>query len=139
MPRNRSFVLGLVGLGLAMSMTACAPATADANAAYCTSSAAAQAEVAELKTMVSAKTATLDEISEQREEVSRAVASADRDAEKVGDEIRKEIIAADNAFDQAMRAIPGDATVEEASAAYQAAINEWDQAMLSIRAKVGCK
>ena len=139
MPRIRSFALGLAGLGLAMSMTACAPATADANAAYCASSAAVQSEVAKLKAMATSSTVTLNDLSAQRNEVAKANAAAAKDAEKVGDEVKKEVVAADNAFDQAIKAIPGSATVSEASAAYQAAIKDWDQAMLSIRTKVGCK
>ena len=139
MSRTRSFVLGFIGLGLAISMTACAPATADANAAYCTSSAAAQSEVAKLKTMVTSSTATLDQIAAQRDAVAKANVTVNKDAEKLADEVKKEVIAADNAFYQAVRAIPSSATVPEASAAYQAAIKDWDQAMLSIRSKVGCK
>jgi len=139
MPRIRSFALGLAGLGLAMSMTACAPATADANAAYCASSAAVQSEVAKLKAMATSSTVTLNDLSAQRNEVAKANAAAAKDAEKVGDEVKKEIASADNAFDQAIKAIPGSATVSEASAAYQTAIKDWDQAMLSIRTKVGCK
>jgi hypothetical protein len=139
MPRIRSFVLGVAGLGLALSMTACAPATADANAAYCASSAAVQSEVAKLKAMATSSTVTLNDLSAQRNEVAKANAAAAKDAEKVGDEVKKEIASADNAFDQAIKAIPGSATVSEASAAYQAAIKDWDQAMLSIRTKVGCK
>ena len=115
------------------------PATADANAAYCASSAAVQSEVAKLKAMATSSTVTLNDLSAQRNEVAKANAAAAKDADKVGDEVKKEIAAADNAFDQAIKAIPGSATVSEASAAYQAAIKDWDQAMLSIRTKVGCK
>jgi hypothetical protein len=89
--------------------------------------------------MATSNTATLNDISAQRNEVAKANTAAAKDAEKLGDEVKKEIIAADNAFDQAVKAIPGNATVQEASTAYQAAIAEWDKAMLSIRTKVGCK
>lgn len=138
MSRIRSIALGLAALGLALSLTACAPATTDANAAYCASSAAAQAEVAKLKTLVTSDTATLDQIAAQRDEVAKATKAAAKDAEALADEVKKEIVAADNAFDQTVIAIPGDATVAEASATYQEAVKAWDTAMLSIRAKVGC-
>jgi hypothetical protein len=139
MSRIRSFALGVASLGLVLSMTACAPATTDANAAYCTSSAAVQSEVVKLKTLATNSSATLDQLAAQRNEVAKAATAAAKDAEKLGDEVKKEIIAADNAFDMAIKAIPGSATVQEASTAYQAAIDAWDKAMLSIRTKVGCK
>jgi len=139
MPRPRTFAVGLVGLGLALSLAACVPDPAAANAAYCTSLGAVQTEVAQLKATATSSTATLDQIAAQRKEVAKATQAAAKDGEKLGDEVKKEIIAADNAFDAAIRAIPGSATVEEASAAYQAAIDNWDKAMLAIRAKIGCK
>ena len=101
--------------------------------------AAVQTEVAQLKATATSSTATLDQIAAQRKEVAKATQAAAKDGEKLGDEVKKEIIAADNAFDAAIRAIPGSATVEEASAAYQAAIDNWDKAMLAIRAKIGCR
>lgn len=139
MPRTRAFVLGLVGLGLATLMTACAPQTAGANAAYCASSATVQSEVAKLKALATNNTTTLNQLAAQRNEVAKANAAAAKDAEKLGDEVKKEIVAADNAFDRAIKAIPGSATVQEASTAYQSAIADWDKAMVSIRTTVGCK
>jgi len=139
MPRARSFAIGFAGLGLAVSLTACTPNTASANAAYCTSLGAVQTEVAQLKATATSNTATLDQIAAQRKEVAKATQAAARDGEKLGDDVKKEIAAADQAFDAAIKAIPGSATVQQASAAYQAAIDNWDKAMLAIRAKVGCK
>ncbi|MGB7962949.1 MAG: hypothetical protein WCF12_08345 [Propionicimonas sp.] len=52
---------------------------------------------------------------------------------------QKEVLAADAAFDQAIMAIPGEATVPEAAATYQEAVKAWDAAVATIRSKVGCK
>lgn len=127
-------------LGVSLSLTACAPpATADANAAYCASSAAAQAEVVKLKAMVTSDKATLDTIANQRAAVYTANKVVAKDAEKLAEEVRKEVIAADAAFDSAIMAIPGEATVPEAAAAYQEAVKAWEAAVAAIRSKVGCK
>jgi hypothetical protein len=52
--------------------------------------------------------------------------------------VKADIKAADDAFDDAIAAIPGDATLSEAAAAYQAAIDAWDAAVASIRTDAGC-
>lgn len=135
----RSLIVALAGLWLALSLTACAPATTvDANSAFCQSSAVVQAEVAKLKSLVTSGTATTDQVEEQREVVQKAAEAMATDAAKLGDTVAKAVSAVEQAFDQALRAIPSDMTIDEAAPAYQAAIIAWDAAMVGLRATVGC-
>ncbi|MGB7979948.1 MAG: hypothetical protein WCF36_04040 [Candidatus Nanopelagicales bacterium] len=135
----RTITATLAGLGLVLSLTACSSDdTAETNAQYCTSSAAAQAEVAELRTLVTGGEATIDDVKAQVQAIGTATATAAQDAADLADAVKADIKAADDAFDDAIAAIPGDATLSEAAAAYQAAIDAWDAAMASIRTNAGC-
>ena len=136
----RTITATLAGLGLALSLSACSSDddTAETNAQYCTSSAAAQAEVAELRTLVTGGEATIDDVKAQVESIGTAAATAAEDAADLADAVKADIKAADDAFDEAIAAIPGDATLSEAAGAYQAAMDAWDAAMASIRTEAGC-
>ena len=140
MSTARSITATLAGLGLALSLSACSSSddTAETSAQYCTSSAAAQAEVAELKTLVGGGEATIDDVKAQVESIGTATATAAEDAADLADSVKADITAADQAFDDAIKAIPGDATLSDAAAAYQSAITAWDAAMVSIRTEAGC-
>ncbi len=134
----------VAGIGLALSMSACstsseaAEETAADNAAYCQASATAQFEAAALKALVTNGDATLDQIQEQKDTLVDAVGSAQEAAADLADSVRNQIEIADEAFDDAVGAIPGDATLSEAVPAYRSALDAWDTAMLSIRTEVGC-
>ena len=136
----RTITVTLAGLGLALSLSACSSSddTAETSAQYCTSSAAAQAEVAELKTLVTGGEATIDDVKTQVQAIGAATATASKDAADLADSVKADIKAADDAFNDAIGNIPGDATLTEAAAAYQAAIDAWDAAMVSIRTETGC-
>lgn len=136
----RTITATLAGLGLALSLTGCSSDddTTETSAQYCTSSAAAQAEVAELRTLVTGGEATIDDVKAQVEAIGTATATAAQDAADLADAVKADIKAADDAFDDAIAAIPGDATLSEAAAAYRAAIETWDAAMASIRTDAGC-
>ena len=140
MSTARSITATLAGLGLALSLSACSSSddTAETSAQYCTSSAAAQAEVAELKTLVAGGEATIDDVKAQVESIGTATATAAEDAADLADSVKADMTAADKAFDDAIKAIPGDATLSDAAAAYQSAITAWDAAMVSIRTEAGC-
>jgi hypothetical protein len=129
----------LAGFGLVLSLAACSnDDTAETSAAYCESSAVVQTEVAELRTMISGGSATLEEVQAQVRTIGDASTAAAIDADDLADSVREDVIAADNAFDAAIQAIPSDATVAEAASQYQAAIAAWDAAVLSIRTEAGC-
>lgn len=129
----------VAGLGLALTLSACSSSkdTTDANAAYCASSATVQSEMAKLKTLV-AGNATIEEINDQRKVVADAVEQASQDADDLADEVASDVIAADQAFDDAINDIPEDATLAEARAPYQAAIDAWNASIASIRSDLGC-
>lgn len=139
----KSAALSMVGLGLVMSMAACSSAsdaaeeTAADNAAYCQSSAAAQAELSSLRTLI-LEDATVDQVIDQRNTAVDAISDAQQDAVELSDSVRLEIQIADEAFDEAVGEIPGDSSVSDAADSYNAAIDDWDTSLLSIRDGLGC-
>ncbi len=130
----------VASIGLALSLSACSSSgdTAETNAAYCESAANVQTEVASLKTLVTGGEATVDQIQEQRDSIASAVADSQKQAESLAESVQADIKAADETFDAAIKAIPGDATLPEAAASYTAAIDAWDASVASIRTEVGC-
>ncbi len=139
MTHPRRVTATLATVGLALSLAACSSAdTAEANAEYCTASATAQSEVAKLKTLVTSGNATVDQVNEQRQAIAGAVEEAQGKAGDLGDTVKADIQAADEAFDDAIAAIPGDATIPEAADQYRAAVDAWDEAIMAIRSEVGC-
>ncbi len=139
----RRTTAALAGIGLVLSLSACstssdaAEETAADNAAYCQASATAQSEAAALKSLVTSD-ATLDQIQEQKDTLVDAVESAQEAAADLADSVRNQIEIADDEFNDAIEAIPSDATLSEAVQVYQSALAAWDVALLSIRADVGC-
>lgn len=130
----------VAGIGLALSLSACSSSgdTADTNAAYCESAANVQTEVASLKTLVTGGSATVDQVQEQRDVIASAVQDAQKQAESLADSIQADVKAADDTFEAALQAIPGDATLPQAAASYAAAIQAWDASVKAIRTEVGC-
>jgi len=130
----------VAGIGLALSLSACSSSgdTAETNAAYCGSAANVQTEVAALRTLVTGGDATVDQVQEQRDAIASAVQDAQKQAGSLADSVQADIKAADDTFDAALQAIPGDATLVQAAASYAAAIQAWDASVKAIRAEVGC-
>lgn len=139
MKNARRVTVTLAGLGLVVSLASCSSDdTAGANAEYCTASATVQSEVATLKTLVTSGDATVEQVNEQRQAIARANAEAQGKAGDLGAAVRADIQAADKAFEDAIAAIPGDATIPEAADLYRAAVDAWDEAIRGIRSEVGC-
>ncbi len=140
MIRARAITATVATLGLALSLASCSSGedTAEGSEEYCTSSAAAKAEVAELRTLITGGQATIDDVKTQVRAIGSATAAAAEDAAGLADSVKADIKAADDAFDAAIADIPGDATLTEAAAAYQSALEAWDAALLSIRTEAGC-
>ena len=130
----------VAGLGLALSLTACSSSadTAGTNAAYCQGAATVQTEVASLRALITGGDATVDQVQEQRDAIASAVQDAQKQAESLADSVQADIKAADDTFDAALQAIPGDATLPEAATSYAAAIRAWDASVEAIRTEVGC-
>lgn len=129
------------GLILVAGLSACGSSndTATQNEQYCTSSTTLQAELAKLKTMVTGGQATLNEVQDQVKTVEKAYDTTLNEAKDVPDAAQAEIQSAYTDFVKAVNAIPGTATVDEAAAAYNAAVAAYDTALLKIRTDVGCK
>ena len=112
MSTARSITAALAGLGLALSLSACSSSddTAETSAQYCTSSAAAQAEVAELKTLVGGGEATIDDVKAQVESIGTATATAAEDAADEAEDAAED--ASDQAEDAAEDAADGSGGLE---------------------------
>ena len=86
MSTAHSITATLAGLGLALSLSACSSEdTAEPSAQYSTSSAAAQAGVAKLKTLVGGGEATIDDVKAQVESIGTATTTAAEDATDLAD------------------------------------------------------
>ena len=144
MSRVRRVTIALAGLGLVLTASACGStaitdATPSAEAAYCTSSEAVLSELGALKDMVASGDSTRNEISDQGQVVVDAAVTAYKDSNDLSEAVRADIQAADEAFREAIRAIPSStSTVSEATQAYQAAMDAYNISMDAARASLGC-
>jgi hypothetical protein len=136
----RTTALALATLGLAATLTACADSqdTADANAAFCDANAGVQAEVEALRSLVSSGDVSLETFREQVDQITEASAAANNPAEELAESVRADLRAANEAFSDAVEAIPDDAGLAQAVAAYRAAVAEWESSIEAIRSEVGC-
>ena len=140
MNTTRRTAVVLAGLLLSMSAAGCSSeSTEDANAAYCQAASAAQAEYAELLSILASPDATVDQVNDQRAAISQANEEAQNKASDLSDTVRSDIDSANKAFEDAVAAIPGDATILEAAGTYVAAVDAWDTAIVEIRDRVGCQ
>lgn len=136
----RTTALSLASLGLVAGLGACSsdPSTADANAAFCDANATVQAEVSSLKSLVLSGDATRESLSEQVDQIKSAASSSDAQASTLADSVRDDVEAANEAFSAAVEAIPSDASLTEAAAAYRSALADWESAISQVRTDVGC-
>jgi hypothetical protein len=129
----------ILATALALALPACGTDdTAESSAQYCASSAATQAELAELKDMVTGGTATRDEVQRQVDSVVATAKDLVLDAADLAESTRAEVREAREAFDAAVAAIPEGAPLTDVAAGYRTAIEAWDAATSSIRSEVGC-
>ncbi len=127
--------------GLALSLAACSSNnddTTDANAAYCQSSQALAGELMELRNMISAGSATVEDLEEQRRQVRSAYAQVLDDADDLAQTVQDDIAQANENFSEAIDGISPNATISEATAAYNSAAAAYNDEINSIRAQVGC-
>ena len=136
---HKSVVAGMAGLSLVLTLSACSSNdTAEAKKEYCDANSAVQTEVASLKTLVTGGTATVDDVKKQVDKVKEAASKAADKGKDLADSVKGQIESADEAFTKAVDAIPGDATLQEASTQYQAAVAAWEQSVAKIRSDAGC-
>lgn len=134
---HRAAIVGAAALALAL--TGCSSnSTTDVNKAYCDANAVAQSEVAKLKSLVEGGNATVEDVQKQIKSVKEAAEKANKEAGELKESVQSDIKTADEAFTKAVDAIPGDATLNEASAKYKEAVAAWEQSVSKIRTDVGC-
>ena len=129
----------IAGIGLALSLSACSSSdsVADTNAAYCEGAVTVQSDLEELASLVESGAST-DAIKTQRDVVQSAIQANSVPLSQLQDSVQTEIEAANDAFDQAVAAIPDDATPAEAASSYTAAIEAYDTAVTEVESELGC-
>ena len=143
MGTTRRIAAALAGIGIVLMVSACAstPTTdaTTANEAYCASSASVRSELVTLKDMVTSGDATRNEISDQAQVVLDAAVVARKDSNNLTESVRADIQAADEAFRDAILAIPSTtSTAAEAAEAYKTAIDAYDTSIDTTRAALDC-
>ncbi len=138
MPRPSATLATALLTAAAAALAGCSsPSTEDAAAAYCASLESVQGELTSLVELVKGD-ATVSEVQDQRDAVSAAIDAAAEDAAELDDAVRTDAEDASGAFDDAVSAIPGDATVSEAAGAYQTAADGYLTSLSSIAETAGC-
>lgn len=143
MGTTQRIAAALAGIGMLLSVSACASTTTTdattANEAYCASSASVRSELVTLKDMVSSGDATRNEISDQAQVVLDAAVVARKDSNNLTESVRADVLAADEAFRDAILEIPSTtSTAAEAAEAYKAAIDAYYTSTDTARAALDC-
>jgi len=125
---------------LAMPLAACSSSdsTPEANEAYCGTLDALSAEIAELTSLAQGN-ATVAELQAQRIAISQSAEDVAAAADDVDEAIAAEMSGAEEAFEDAIDAIPSDATLEEAASAYTAAAQDYNDALRTEFQQLGCE
>ena len=137
---RRQLAAVVVAVALAAGLTACSSAQSpeEAKAEFCTDLAALQTQTTKLQAMVIQGSSTLSEVQAQTAEVAKAFDETRESASDLSGTTLADLEAADKAFDEAIAAIPADATVDQAKAAYTAALLQYTAAVVSAKSNAGC-
>jgi hypothetical protein len=129
----------IAAIGLALSLSACSSSgdTASANAAYCEGAAKVQSEVDQLQTLLKGG-ASAEAVKAQAGMVQSAIEANSVPLSQLTKSVKDEIAAADQAFSDAVQAIPEGTPVAEAAPQYKAAIDAWNASIESTKGEVGC-
>ncbi len=132
-------VAAFAGIGLALCLSACSSSESvtDTNAAYCEGAATVQSQFQELETLIESGAPT-EALKEQRDLVQSAIQANSVPLSQLQDSVKTEIEAANDAFDQAVAAIPDDAAPAEAASSYKAAIDTYVAAVGEVESELGC-
>lgn len=130
----------IAGLGLALSLSACSSSesVSDANAAYCEGASAVQEEFTKLEALIESGAST-EAIKEQRDLTQAAIEANSVPLSQLQFSVKSEIEAANDAFNEAVSAVPDDAAPAEAAAAYKAAIDAREAAITEVESELGCQ
>jgi hypothetical protein len=129
----------IAGLGLALSLSACSSSesVSDANAAYCEGATATQEQFQKLEDLIDSGAPT-EAIKEQRDLTQAAIQANSVPLSQLQDSVKTEIEAANDAFNEAISAIPDDASPADAAASYKAAIDARSAAVAELESELGC-
>lgn len=136
--RQLAAVVAAVALSAGLAACSSTPTPEEANAAFCTDVAALQVQTTKLQAMVLEGSSTLADVQAQTAEVAEAFDETRESAADLSGTTLAELEAADKAFDDAIAAIPADATVDQAKGAYTAALVQYTAAVASAKSQVGC-
>lgn len=127
------------GIGLALSLSACSSSASveDTNAAYCEGAAKVQSQLDELVTLID-NGAPTTAIKDQRDLVESAIQANSVPLSQLTNSVQTELEAANDAFNDAIEAIPEDATPAEAASSYKAAVEAYEAAVAAVDSEVGC-
>jgi len=128
-------VAGLAVVGLAAGCSS-NPSTEDANAEYC----AALSDLQDQLTVLinDPASTTVDDLQSQRDELRDAAQAVDEAAEDVDQAVAQEVTAAAQDFQDAVSGISGDSSLQDATATYRQAANDYKTAVQSAFSEVGC-
>jgi hypothetical protein len=133
----RRAAAALAATTLALTLIGCADSVEETSGDYCSDVDTLQSEVASLESLV-ASDATLDEIDAQREAVSDAYDATTGSAGDLDEAVTSAAESAYGDFQDAVSAIPGDATLSEAAEQYAAASRAYTSSLETIAADAGC-
>lgn len=136
--RSRLVLAGAVGVSAALALAGCTESVEEASADYCSSIETLESELESLRSLVGGD-GTLDDIEAQRDAVGEAF---DASAEAAGDLEESVSAAASSAneeFQDAVAAIPGDATLTEAAGQYAAAARQYLASLATVASDAGCE
>jgi hypothetical protein len=139
MSRFRAAAASFAAVALAGSLAACSSNdTEQANESFCAAHEGVRTQVEALQALATSGGATVTDVRNQAAATVKSVQAAEVQAQDLTEAVRTDIQAADQAFAEAIAAIPQDASQQEGLQAYQAAAQAWGQSMAAIRAEVGC-
>ena len=118
-------------------LTGCSESVEDASGDFCSNLDTLDAELASLESLVA--DATLDDIEAQRDVVADAWQDAADSAGSLDEAVSNEADSAYDAYQDAIGAIPGDATVAEAAPQYAAAVQAYVADLATIAVDAGCE
>ena len=136
-PTTYSKLAVSLGVG-ALLLAGCTESVEEASGDFCSNLDTLEAELASLESLV-AGDATLDDIDVQRDAVRDAYDATAASADDLEASVSSEADTAYDSYQDAVDAIPGDATVTEAAPAYATAARGYLASLSTIAVDAGCE
>jgi hypothetical protein len=127
-----------VAVTAASALVGCSESVEEAGGDFCSNLDTLEAELASLESLV-AGDATLDDIEAQRDVVADAWQDVEDSAGSLDEAVSNEADSAYDAYQDALGAVPGDATVTEAAPQYAAAVQAYVADLATIAVDAGCE